>query len=63
MRAIGFDHEGLAALPGVGVDITQGKVSLSQLRDFAAQAGEPKSISGKQELFENYLNHYILNFQ
>ena len=29
------------------------------LRDLAAQNGEPEKISGKQELYESLINQYI----
>ena len=44
---------------GTGKAFEEGKLSLEDLRDYAIAAGEPKQISGKQELFENILNQYI----
>ena len=44
---------------GNGKLFEQGKLSLEQLRDIAAKGGEPKVISGKQELLENIINQYI----
>ena len=35
------------------------KLTLEQLRDFAAAAGEPACISGKQEKYEQLLSLYI----
>jgi len=36
-----------------------GKLTLEDLRNIAAENGEPKQISGKQELYEAMLNMYI----
>ncbi|MGC8823277.1 MAG: xylose isomerase [Bacteroidales bacterium] len=44
---------------GKGAEFEQGKLSLADLRDIAVNSGEPKQISGKQELFENIINQYI----
>jgi len=44
---------------GKGKDFEDGKLSLSDLRNIAAASGEPETISGKQELFENIVNRYI----
>lgn len=44
---------------GKGAEFEQGKLSLADLRDIAANSSEPKQISGKQELFENIINQYI----
>ncbi len=44
---------------GNGKAFEQGKLTLSDLRDIAAQKGEPEQISGKQELYESILNQYI----
>ncbi|MEC3881275.1 xylose isomerase [Parapedobacter sp. 10938] len=44
---------------GKGNDFEAGKLSLTDLRDIAAASGEPETISGKQELFENIVNRYI----
>jgi xylose isomerase len=44
---------------GKGKDFEQGKLSLEDLRNIAAAAGEPAQISGKQELYEALLNMYI----
>ncbi len=45
---------------GAGADFSSGKLSLEQLRDIAAERGEPKLLSGKQEIFENLINQYML---
>jgi xylose isomerase len=44
---------------GPGKDFEKGKLTLKQLRDIAAKAGEPKVISGKQELLEQLINMYL----
>ncbi|MDX2443930.1 MAG: xylose isomerase [Bacteroidales bacterium] len=44
---------------GAGLSFEQGKLSLSDLRKYALENGEPKQISGKQELFEQLINRYI----
>ena len=44
---------------GEGKKFENGKLSLAELRDLAAKKGEPKQISGKQELIENFINDYI----
>ncbi len=44
---------------GHGKAFEEGKLSLEQLRDLAIKNGEPKQISGKQELYEAILNQYI----
>ncbi|MGX1930553.1 xylose isomerase [Flagellimonas sp. 2504JD4-2] len=43
---------------GKGADFEAGNLSLTDLYDYAGAQGEPKQISGKQELFENILNQY-----
>ncbi|TMU56155.1 xylose isomerase [Flagellimonas algicola] len=43
---------------GKGADYVAGKLSLSDLYDYAGTHGEPEQISGKQELYENILNQY-----
>ena len=47
------------ARSGNGAAFEQGKLTLEQLRDFAAAAGEPACISGKQEKYEQLLSLYI----
>lgn len=44
---------------GKGKDFEQGKLSLEDLRSIAIAAGEPATISGKQEFIENLINRYI----
>ena len=44
---------------GKGKDFEQGKLSLEDLRNIAVAAGEPATISGKQEFIENLINRYI----
>jgi len=44
---------------GKGKDFELGKISLEDLRDIAIAAGEPATISGKQEFIENLINRYI----
>jgi len=44
---------------GKGKDFEDGKMSLEDLVAYAKQNGEPKQISGKQELYEAILNMYI----
>jgi len=44
---------------GSGKDFEKGKLTLADLRNIAAKAGEPKVISGKQELLEQLINMYI----
>ncbi len=42
-----------------GVAYEQGKLTLEDLRNLALKWGEPKQISGKQELYESILNQHI----
>lgn len=42
-----------------GKAFEEGKLSLEQLRELAVKNGEPKQISGRQELMENLVNQYI----
>jgi xylose isomerase len=44
---------------GKGKDFEQGKLTLEDLRNIAIAAGEPATISGKQEFIENLINRYI----
>ncbi len=44
---------------GMGKDFENGKLTLEQVVDFARKNGEPKSTSGKQELYESIINLYI----
>jgi xylose isomerase len=44
---------------GDGAAFERGELGLEALRDMAAKLGEPKQISGKQELYESLINQYI----
>lgn len=44
---------------GKGAEFEAGKLSLEDLRKIALASGEPKLISGKQELYEQMINLYI----
>ncbi len=44
---------------GNGAAYERGELGLDALRDLAVKGGEPKQISGKQELIENLINQYI----
>ena len=44
---------------GTGADFEKGKLILDDLRNHAEKNGEPKQISGKQELYESIINNYI----
>ncbi len=44
---------------GQGKAFEEGRLSLEDLRDFAASNGEPRPLSGKQEYLENLVNRYI----
>jgi xylose isomerase len=44
---------------GKGQEFEQGTLSLTDLRNYAAENGEPEVISGKQEYMENLINRYI----
>ena len=46
---------------GKGAEFEAGKLSLLDLRDLAVEYGEPESISGKQEWYENVINQYLLS--
>ncbi|MDY0098215.1 MAG: xylose isomerase [Bacteroidales bacterium] len=52
MRYQSFDN-------GAGKQYEKGKLTLTGLRDLALKSGEPKAISGKQELLEQLINMYI----
>jgi xylose isomerase len=43
---------------GKGKEFEEGKLSITDLAKIAKKQGEPKQISGKQELFENIINQY-----
>ena len=44
---------------GMGASFEKGELTLQQLRDYAAEAGEPDQISGNQEHLENIINDYM----
>ncbi len=44
---------------GKGLDFENGKLTLDDLRKYAENNGEPKQISGKQELYESIINQMI----
>jgi xylose isomerase len=44
---------------GEGAKFENGELTLEQLSALARANGEPKQISGKQELFESIINQYI----
>ncbi|PZX61781.1 xylose isomerase [Hydrotalea sandarakina] len=44
---------------GEGKLFEEGKLTLEDLRNYAANHGEPNVVSGKQEYFENIINRYI----
>jgi xylose isomerase len=45
---------------GDGARFEKGKLTLEDLRNIAHKSGEPKKISGKQELLEQLINMYII---
>ncbi len=44
---------------GKGAEFEAGKLSLEDLRELAVKNGEPKQVSGKQELYEMILNQFV----
>lgn len=44
---------------GKGKEFEEGKLSLEDLRNYAAAHGEPEQKSGRQEFLENLVNRYI----
>ena len=44
---------------GIGKDFEDGKLTLEQVVDYARGNGEPRCVSGKQELYEAIVNMYI----
>ncbi len=44
---------------GEGKAFEEGKLGLEELREYALKTGEPKIISGKQELYESIINLYL----
>jgi xylose isomerase len=45
---------------GDGALYEKGKLTLEDLRKLAQKTGEPKKLSGKQELYEQLINMYII---
>ena len=45
---------------GAGKDFEKGKLTLEKLRDIASEIGEPATRSGKQELYEQLINMYLV---
>jgi xylose isomerase len=45
---------------GAGKDFETGKLTLEKLREIASGLGEPVNISGKQELYEQLINMYLV---
>lgn len=46
---------------GKGLEFSKGNLSLADLYSLAKEYGEPKPTSGKQEMFEQMINHYIFS--
>lgn len=44
---------------GKGADFEKGQLTLEQLAELGNAGGEPKQISGQQELYENLINRFI----
>ncbi len=44
---------------GDGARFARGELDLSALRDLALDSGEPETLSGKQEWYENVINQYL----
>ena len=45
---------------GLGKDIIDGKVGFKELEAYALEHGVTKNTSGRQEMLEMILNHYII---
>jgi xylose isomerase len=45
---------------GAGKDFEKGKLTLEKLRDIASEMGDPETRSGKQELYEQLINMYLV---
>ena len=45
---------------GEGKAFEEGALSLTDLHDIAAKSAAPEQRSGRQEQYENLLNHYLL---
>ena len=43
---------------GIGKDFEDGKLTFEQVYEYGKSVGEPKQISGKQELYESIINMY-----
>jgi len=46
---------------GKGAEFNEGKLALIDLYNYAKNAGEPKLISGRQEMLEQLINNYIFD--
>lgn len=46
-------------LQGKGVEFNKGKLTLTDLNNYAKEKGEPEPLSGKQEMMEQIINSYI----
>jgi xylose isomerase len=44
---------------GEGKAFEEGRMGLEELRNFAIKNGEPKTISGKQEMYEGLINQFL----
>jgi xylose isomerase len=44
---------------GKGAEFSAGKLTLEALASIGAELGEPKQLSGKQELYEAIINQYV----
>lgn len=44
---------------GMGKKFEKGELSLEELHDYAVRNGEPKTVSGQQELYEAIVNMYL----
>ncbi|MEQ8207485.1 MAG: xylose isomerase, partial [Woeseia sp.] len=44
---------------GQGQAFAEGRLSLEDLREYAAKHGEPRRLSGRQEWVENVINDFI----
>ncbi|MAT91102.1 MAG: xylose isomerase [Halioglobus sp.] len=44
---------------GQGARFESGELGLAELRDLAAESGEPERVSGRQEWYENLINQYM----
>lgn len=48
-------------LDGKGAEFNKGKLTLTDLYNYAKENGEPKPLSGKQEMMEQMINSYIFS--